>query len=157
MPTCMFHNRQKAATPMLIYKKGFIQDLKIYIFVGSWGFSICLDTHGFFRIMFATFQHNSCRFYFPKGTTSKNIAYKFHNSHRKRKISSCRNMYRSCIGMVQFCICCWMCETFCGNFRLLVTSLPFLPTLSQSIHYDVHPTFLPHVPQFHQDLQFLIE
>lgn len=32
MPTCMFHNRQKAATPMLIYKKGFIDDLREYIF-----------------------------------------------------------------------------------------------------------------------------
>jgi len=32
MPTCMFHNRQKAATPMLIYKEGFLDDLRKYIF-----------------------------------------------------------------------------------------------------------------------------
>lgn len=40
MPTCMFHNRQKAATPMLIYKKGFIQDLRRYIFVRTRGFTV---------------------------------------------------------------------------------------------------------------------
>ena len=40
MPTCMFHNRQKAATPMLIYKPGFLADLKTYIFTRTASFDV---------------------------------------------------------------------------------------------------------------------
>ncbi len=40
MPTCKFHNRQKAATPMLIYKKEFLQDLRKYIFTRTRGVDV---------------------------------------------------------------------------------------------------------------------
>ena len=38
MPTCRFHNRQKSATPMLIYKPGFLDDLRTYVFNRTRGF-----------------------------------------------------------------------------------------------------------------------
>ena len=40
MPTCMFHNRQKATAPMLIYKPGFLADLKTYIFTRTTSFDV---------------------------------------------------------------------------------------------------------------------
>ena len=36
MATCKFHNGQKSATPMLIYRPGFLADLREYVFRVTW-------------------------------------------------------------------------------------------------------------------------